>query len=105
MEETSEELTATTVAALVDSAAASAEHEYDIAQTLRQSLRVSRDNEQDVAAPGPASWTFWAYEYHPRRAKPTEQDFFEPPLLYADGTGNIPSLSSLPDEALSLIHI
>ena len=100
MEETSEELTATTVAALVDSAAASAEHEYDIAQTLRQSLRVSRDNEQDVAAPGPASWTFWAYEYHPRRAKPTEQDFFEPPLLYADGTGNIPSLSSLPDEAI-----
>ena len=100
MEEPSDELSVSIVAALVDSAAASAEHEYDIAQTLRQTLSVSHDNEQDAAAPGPASWTFWAYEYHPRRTKPTEQDFFEPRILNADGTGNIPSLSSLPDEAI-----
>ncbi len=100
MEEPSNELSVAIVAALVDSAAASAGHEYDIAQTLRQTLSVSHDNEQDAAAPGPASWTFWAYEYHPRRTKPARQDFFEPPILNADGTGNIPSLSSLPDEAI-----
>lgn len=58
MEEPSEELTAAAVTVLIDNAAASAEHEYDIAPALRQSLSVSNNNEQDAAATGPASWTF-----------------------------------------------
>jgi len=99
-ESPNKEPTPAAVAAQVDSAAAAAEHDFAIAAALHQSLNVVRGDTTDSAAPGPASWTFWAFEYHAGRGDPANLDHFQPPLLFADGTGNIPALEDLPVEAL-----
>jgi hypothetical protein len=104
-QEASEPVAAVTLAAIVDGAAEQAEHEYEIARRLREELNVrSYHDERDGALSDQAFWTFLAYEYHLSGPNPAELAYFQPPLLYADGSGNIPQLSSLTDEAVEWLE-
>lgn len=94
-----EPLTVERAAQLVDEAAAAADDWYDVGHTLRQSLLAWLEVEKTNQEHGVAIWTVWAFEYHARDS-PSQPGHFQPFMIFADGTGNMPFIGELPAACL-----
>jgi hypothetical protein len=98
-EELSGPLTIDHAVQLVDEAAATAEDDHDVSISLRHSLSSWVEAEQADSQPRAALWILWAFEYYPKES-PADHDFFQPWMIFGDGTANMPYVRDLPSECL-----